>query len=120
MPTINDFEDIQIELKEYFVELVQVINRRHEECKIILEKYFRQEIQRKRDSLMETGNYEDQQNAQGVFSEITEQHGILLAKLRDNFENFLQFVESEHCEASDKMSRFQLEIQSNLDQSESI
>lgn len=85
-----------------------MINKRHEECKIILEKFFRQEIQAKRDHLMQTQNQTI--NSQGVFSEITEQHGLLLAKLRDNFEQFLSFVEAEYSDASDKMQRFQVEI----------
>jgi hypothetical protein len=53
---------------------------------------------------METGNFET--HSSGAFSEITEQHGMLLNKLRENFDTFLQYVESEFRDASDKVERF--------------
>jgi hypothetical protein len=51
IPSVDDYEKVVADLKEYYYELVNVAQRRYEEVKVILETFFRQQIAIKREEL---------------------------------------------------------------------
>jgi len=77
-----DFEEVIDQLKGYYGELCQVVERRYDQVKVILESYFRQQIQIKRDRLMEE---EDCEDGDSIFAGIADLHNEKLGLLREGF-----------------------------------
>ncbi len=99
-PNPDDHERILIDLKEYYGELIQVVQKRYDEVKVILETYFRQLISIKREELdskhqSEELTEEDFQNEASTFAQIADQHNEKLIRLREGFEEFSTMIDEK-------------------------
>ena len=98
-PAPDDCEKVVTELKEYYCQLVQVVQRRYDEVKVILETFYRQQIALKRQELDEKHmtdefNDEDFQQEASTFAFIADQHNDKLVRLREGIEHFSRVIDN--------------------------
>ena len=109
LPSFEDAENIAEDLKQYYMQLIRVSQRRYDEVKLILETFYRQLIIEKRQE-MEIKHEEDKLTEadfnleeQSTFALIAEHHGDKLGQLRDNFDSFNTMIDTRFDEIMHKL-----------------
>ncbi|CDW87540.1 kinesin motor domain containing protein [Stylonychia lemnae] len=122
VPAANDLNKIIDDLKEYYSELIQVVQKRYDEVKIILETYFRQMIAIKREELdskhqNDEITEEDFQQQANTFAQIADNHNMKLTRLREGFEDFSKHIDERFDEQIDRINQLFNEVDFDLQES---
>lgn len=92
----EDADRIIEDLKEYYYEVIQVVEKRYEEVKVILETYYRQLIALRREEIdMRHLSEDDFEEEATTFAQIADKHNAKLQRLRENFESFSKLIDGE-------------------------
>ncbi len=102
LPSFEDAESVAEDLKQYYMQLIRVSQKRYEEVKAILETFYRQLIQEKRQEMDEMHSErgmilsaeEMQREEETTFAKIAEHHGDKLGQLRDSFDTFNTLIDT--------------------------
>ena len=103
------------DLKQYYMQLIRVSQKRYEEVKAILETFYRQLIQEKREEIdarhgemaavmMSKEDWELEE--QSTFAKIAEHHGEKLGQLRENFDLFNTLIDTKFDEIMHKLRQW--------------
>jgi hypothetical protein len=114
LPSFEDAESVAEDLKQYYMQLIRVSQKRYEEVKGILETFYRQLIQEKREeidsrhgemaAIMSKEEWEMEE--QSTFAKIAEHHGEKLGQLRENFELFNTLIDTKFDEIMQKLRQW--------------
>ena len=93
LPSFEDAESVAEDLKQYYMQLIRVSQKRFDEVKLILESFYRQLIIQKRDALdakhqNDELSEEDFEIEKSTFAKIADHHHEKLNRLREGFDAF--------------------------------
>lgn len=111
LPSFEDAESVAEDLKQYYMQLIRVSQKRYEEVKGILETFYRQLIQEKRQEM------DDRHGGRGLgpgpegeeestFAKIAEHHGEKLGQLRESFDTFNTLIDTRFDEIMQKLRQW--------------
>ena len=114
LPSFEDAESVAEDLKQYYMQLIRVSQKRYEEVKIILETFYRQLIQEKREEIdarhgqmgLGMSKEEWEIEEQSTFAKIAEHHGEKLGQLRENFDSFNTLIDTRFDEIMHKLRQW--------------
>eukprot|EP00347_Sterkiella_histriomuscorum_P016506 403352920 len=122
-PSKEELNKVIEDLKEYYGELIQVVQKRYDEVKNILETYFRQLIAMKREELdikheNDEISEEDFQEQANTFAQITDTHNEKLTRLRESFDAFSRHIDERFDEQIEKINHQFNEVEIDFQESD--
>ena len=106
LPSFEDAESVAEDLKQYYMQLIRVSQKRYDEVKAILESFYRQLIQEKRIEMDRLHAMSSHTEESSTFAKIAEHHGEKLGQLRDNFETFNIAIDTRFDEIMQKLRQW--------------
>lgn len=111
LPSFEDAESVAEDLKQYYMQLIDVSQKRYDEVKGILEAFYRSLVTLKREELdlmhaSEVLSEEDFEIEQSTFTRIAEEHHDKLRRLREGFDVFNTSIDARFDEVMRKLRQW--------------